>query len=205
MAFLTDTEKQRVAEAIKEAESKTSGEIVTVIAHASDGYAFIPLLWAAALALVVPLPFVVFDLPLVLIEIYTVQLAVFVVLGFLFRWTPLKMRLVPKAIKRLRASRMARQQFLEQGLHRTKDRTGVLLFVSVAERYVEVLADSGINDRVEPGVWDGLVAAFVDNVKQGRIAEGFLEAVGTCGALLAQHFPRTPGDKDELPNHLIEI
>ena len=205
MAFLSDREKHDIAEAIKEAENKTSGEIVTVIARTSDGYAFIPLLWAAVVALVAPLPFVVLDLPFADLEIYMIQLAVFILLGALFRWTPLKMRLIPAGIKRLRAAHMARQQFLAQGLHRTAGRTGVLLFVSVAERYVEVLADSGINDKVEAGTWDGLVAGFLAKVKAGQVAEGFLEAIETCGARLAEHFPKPPGNKNELPNHLVEI
>ncbi|MDH3911876.1 MAG: hypothetical protein OEU09_11315, partial [Rhodospirillales bacterium] len=205
MTFLTDSDKHRIAEAIKDAESRTGGEIVTVIARSSDSYVYIPLVWASGLALVVPLPLLFSGLPLSYIEIYQIQLAVFIAFGLLFRWMPLKMRLIPKSIKRMRSARLAREQFLAQGLHRTEGRTGVLLFVSLAERYVEVLADSGINDKVEAGTWDGLVASFVAKVKTDQVAEGFLEAVATCGALLAEHFPKPPGNKDELPNHLVEL
>ena len=140
-----------------------------------------------------------------LLDVYALQLAVFVGFGLLFRWQPLKMRLIPKSVKRRRAARVARQQFLEQGVHRTEGRTGILIFVSVAEHYVEVLADSGINEKVEAGAWDSLVTAFVAKVKAGQVADGFLEAIATCDAVLAEHFPRPQGDKDELPNHLIEI
>lgn len=219
MAFLTVDEKQRIAEAIKDAECRTSGEIVTVIARTSDGYAFIPLLWGSGLALLTPLYFSLHDiavrwdlawnagtsLQVDFLGVYMLQLVVFIGFGLLFRWQPIKMRVIPKAVKRRRAARMARQQFLEQGVHRTAGRTGVLLFVSVAERYVEVLADSGINDKVGPDTWDGLVANFVAKVKADQVAEGFLEAVATCGTLLAEHFPKPPSDKNELPNHLIEF
>ncbi len=205
MAFLDEADKTRVAAAIKAAESRTSGEIVTVIARSSDDYVYIPLLWASLAALLVPLPFVFWDFSFGLLEVYEIQLATFAVVGLAFRWSPVKMRLIPKTVKRRRAARLAREQFLEQGLHHTEGRTGVLLFVSVAEHYVEILADSGINDRVTPGAWDRVVADFVGAVKQGRVADGFVAAVGACGTLLAEHFPKPPGNENELPNHLIEI
>jgi len=205
MVFLSAEEKVRITEAIKQAEGRTSGEIVTVIAGSADAYWFIPLLWAAVLALSVPAVVLLVDPWIYPVELYSGQLLLFAVLALLFRWTPLKMRLVPGAVKRRRAGRLAREQFLAQGLHHTKGRTGVLLFVSVAEHYVEVLADSGINEKVAPDAWTNLVDAFVAKVKEGRIADGFLEAVAGCGAVLAEHFPRAPGDKDELPNHLVEF
>ena len=129
----------------------------------------------------------------------------FVVLALLFRWPPLMMRLIPKAVKHRRASRVAHQQFFEQNLHHTKDRTGVMLFVSVAEHYVEIIADKGINDVVEDGVWDKVIADFVQHVKARQVAEGFVTAVAACGKILAEHFPATHDNPNELPNHLIEI
>src|SRR3546814_13777191 len=81
----------------------------------------------------------------------------------------------------------------------------LLIFVSVAEHYVEILADQAINEKVAQEEWDSIVAAFVAAVKQGRVAEGFEQAVDACGALLAQHFPAAPGERNELPDRLIEI
>jgi putative membrane protein len=205
MAFLNQAEKDRIAEAIRQAELKTSGELVALIAGASDGYYFIPLLWASLVALMVPGIFWLGGLELDHLRVYELQLGTFLALGILFRWTPLKMRLIPKAVKHMRASRLAREQFFLQGLHLTRDRTGILLFVSVAEHYVELLADQGINERVDPGSWDHIVEEFLRRVRQGRIAEGFLAAVDSCGAALEKHFPRPADDTDELPNHLIEI
>jgi putative membrane protein len=205
MAFLGQADKDRIAEAIRQAELKTSGELVALIAGASDGYYFIPLLWASLVALMVPGIFWVAGLELGHLRVYELQLATFLALGILFRWTPLKMRLIPKAVKHMRTSRLAREQFYVQGLHLTRDRTGILLFVSVAEHYVELVADQGINERVEPGSWDHIVEEFLQSVRQGKIAEGFLTAVGSCGAVLEKHFPRPADDTNELPNHLIEI
>lgn len=205
MAFLSDTDRQRIAAAIKQAENATSGELVTVIARASDTYLFIPTLWAAMAALLVPLPLILLGDPLSVWNAYAVQLGVFVLLVAAFRWRPICMLLIPKRVQQARAARLAREQFFEQGLYRTEGRTGVLIFVSIAEHYVEILADKGINDKVPAGAWEGIVGDFVGNVKAGRVADGFLRTVEACGSLLAEHFPKPPGNADELPNHLIEI
>ena len=205
MAFLSDTDRQRITAAIKQAENATSGELVTVIARASDTYLFIPTLWAAMAALLVPLPLLLLGEPLSAWNAYSVQLGVFVLLVAAFRWRPICMLLIPKRVQRARAARLAREQFFEQGLYRTEGRTGVLIFVSIAEHYVEILADKGINDKVPAGAWEGIVGDFAGNVKADKVADGFVGAVEACGSLLAEHFPKPPGNTDELPNHLIEI
>lgn len=205
MAFLSVEEKQRLQAKIKEVESQTSGELVTVIARESDPYPYIPLLWAALIALAVPPAVTALALPWSLSLVSMIQLSLFLVFGIALRWSPLKMRLIPKSVKQRRAARTAREVFLAQGMHHTEDRSGLMIFVSVGEHYVEILADKGINDQVSQEQWDAVVADFVGAIKAGRTAEGFEQAVETCGKLLAEHFPAQPGGKNELPDHLIEI
>jgi len=205
MTFLTEQEKQNIREAIREAEAQTSGEIVTVIARSADEYLYIPTLWAGLLALLTPSVLLWLPQPLDYIYMYAIQVVVFFVCAILFRWTPIKMKLVPRAVKQRRANRLANLLFLQHGVHQTEQRNGLLLFVSVAERYVEIMADKGINDRVPQDTWRHIVDEFVNHVKQGQIAKGFAEAVDQSGALLKEHFPIEAGDKNELPNHLIEI
>lgn len=205
MTFLSEADKQRIAEAIRDAETKTSGELVTVIAHTADTYLYIPILWASMAALTLPAIVLLLTVDLQFPMLYVLQLATFLGLALLFRWNPLKMRLIPKAVKNRRASRLAWEQFFAQNLHLTQQRTGVLLFVSVAERYVEIIADKGINDIVKQNAWDDIVTDFAKRVKAKEIPEGFLSAIGACGELLAESFPRRKGDIDELPNRLIEI
>lgn len=205
MAFLTDADRERIADAIRQAEARTSGEILTVIAPASDDDRFLPLLLAAGIAFVLPgiawLLAPSWEFPL----LYGLQLGVFVLLLLVLSWRPVAARLVPDAVKEARARRLAQEQFYLQGLHRTREATGLLLFVSVAERYVEILADYGIDSKVGPDAWAAIVADFTRTVREGRVADGFVTAVGECGDLLARHFPRQPDDKDELPNRLIEL
>lgn len=205
MSFLTHSEKERLRDAIRTAEAKTHGEIVTVIARTSGDYFYYPTLWAALIAIASPallLALPVSPGPLGIIEL---QLVVFVLLAAALRWPPIKMRLVPHAVQRLHASRRAQEQFHAQLLHRTRERSGVLLFVSVAEHYVEVIADEGIHARVPTGTWHTLVDSFTARIKAGQIGAGFVEAVSAIGGHLHTHFPAEAGNPNELPDHLIEL
>lgn len=205
MTFLTTEEKARIAEAVRQAERSTRGELVTVIAQRSDNYTLVPWVWATLLALMLPGLLQLFDLPAPLMTAYISQVTLFVAVLLLLQWQPLKMRLVPKSLKRALARRLAREQFFTQKLHQTREGTGVLIFVSVAEHYVEILADKGINDAVPPGAWDGMVTNFVAQVKAGNTSKGFLDTIDACGNFLAKHFPPRPDDMNELPDVLIEI
>lgn len=205
MTFLTDQEKEKIRFAIAEAESRTSGELVTVIARSSDSYLYIPTLWAALLALSIPGFNFVFSEPMNPILTYQIQVLVFLLATLLFQIDAIKMRLIPKNVKHYRASLKAREQFLAQELHTTQDRTGIMIFVSVAEHYVEIIADKGINDKIDGDLWQQTIDEFVQLVKEGRTQEGFLSAVNHCREQLWKHFPAEPGNANELPDHLLEI
>ena len=205
MGFINDSEKQKISDAIRDAEQNTSGELVTVITPASDDYYYIPTLWGAVLALIIPI-IIHLSGGISSVEILMImQMVTFLLLSLLFRYPPLKYRLIPKSVKYARAARFAREQFFAQGLHNTKDRTGVMIFVSVAEHYVEILADKGINDKVDAQYWQVSVEAFIADMKAGKIADGFLRIIKSCGHVLAEQFPVKANDKNELPNHLIEL
>ena len=205
MAFIGTADRERIEAAIRAAETKSSGEFVTVVARASDAYLTLPTLYASGLALMTPLVLSLLRVETRALPLFLIQVGVFVTLALVFLWTPVTMRLVPHGAKMHRAARLAREQFFLRGLHETADRHGVLLFVSVAERYVEIIADRGIHARVPEGAWDAIVADFTRTVGDGRIADGFVAAIERCGTLLATHFPRRPEDRDELANRLFEI
>jgi putative membrane protein len=199
---LTLEDEKRISEAIRAAEQKTSGEIFCVMAAASSDYRFVPIARAALIALAVPLPLFYFT-PLWADQIYFMQIAVFIACAVVFSLPGLRYLLVPRWIKRDRASVEAKRQFAAHGLHLTEQRTGVLIFASLAERYVEIIADSGINDKVSPEVWNKAVKAMIEKIKQRQPVEGFLEAVRICGEVLAKHFPPGAINKNELPNKLV--
>ena len=199
---LTPQDEARIAEAIRVAEQKTSGEIFCVMTAASSNYRFVPIARAAVIALAVPVPLYYFT-SLWAEEIYLVQLAVFVGCAIIFSLPGLRHALVPRWIKRDRASAEAKRQFAAHGLHLTEARTGVLIFASLAERYVEIVADAGINAKVAPEVWDRAVQAMIDKIKEDQPVEGFIEAVRICGEVLAKHFPPGAANADELSNKLV--
>jgi putative membrane protein len=175
------------------------------VARSSDAYLTLPLLYASGLALMTPLVLSLLRIETRALPLSLIQVAVFVTLALIFLWTPVTMWLVPHGAKMHRAARLAREQFFLRGLHETADRHGVLLFVSVAERYVEIVADRGIHGKVPAGAWDAIVAEFTGMVRAGRVADGFIAAIERCGDLLATHFPRRREDRDELANRLFEI
>ena len=133
MAMLSDADKARIAETIRKVESKTSGELVTVIAREADDYYYIPTLWAALAALALPALVIVTGLQNTLLDSYGAQVSLFLLMTLVFRLPAIKYRLIPTVVKRERAARLAHEQFLVNNLHHTADRSGVMLFVSQAE------------------------------------------------------------------------
>jgi putative membrane protein len=161
-------------------------------------------MWAALLALVIPWPLIHFTWMKVQ-WIFLIQLLVFLALLAL-AWHPkVRMALVPKSIANANAKRRASEQFLAQNLHTTTGRTGVLLFVSVAEQRVEIIADSGIDARVEKGTWQKIVDDLTRDIGAGRTTGGFVHAIQRIGAHLSEHFPPGSIDPNELPDHLIVL
>ena len=111
--------------------------------------------------------------------------------------------LTPRGLKRDRVRRRAQEQFLAKNLQATRERTGVLIYVSVKEHMAELLADEGIAGKVDAKAWDPAMAALVDGLKRERPAEGFTAAIGLCAEILAEHFPAHVGDNpNELPDNL---
>ncbi|WP_213661939.1 TPM domain-containing protein [Stutzerimonas stutzeri] len=204
MTLLSESELQQVAAAIERIERDTDAEVVTVLAAQADDYRYIPLLWASVIALLLPGALLFFGGWLSAWQQLLTQWATFLVLAVAFRAPALTSRLIPRAVRNWRACNLARRQFIELNLHHTEADTGVLIFVSEAERYVEILVDRGIASRIDNAAWETIVAAFTERVKQGRVLEGFLGCIESAGALLAQHVPATHA-RNELPNRLVVL
>jgi putative membrane protein len=114
-------------------------------------------------------------------------------------------KMVPTTVKRRHAHGRAVEQFLVQNMHTTEGRTGVLIFVSVAERYAEILADKGIHTKVPQAAWQAIVDELTASIGAGHTADGFVNAIEKSGAILAKHFPPGSADIHALPNHLIVL
>jgi putative membrane protein len=204
MALISANDELRIAEAIAAAERETSGEIVAVLAAESSTYLHVPFLWAAVVALVVPWPLIYFTWWTVQ-WIYFLQLIIFLALLAATLPRPVRHILVPGSMKRSRAHRRATEVFLAQNMHMTRKRTGVLIFVSAAERYAEIIADAGIESRVPKGTWQAIVDDLTRHIAEKRAGDGFITAIKAAGSHLAKHFPPGSADPNELPNHLVVL
>jgi putative membrane protein len=209
--FLSDDERTRVTEAVKAAEQLTAGEIVVMIISASYHYPMANVIGAAVFAL--PLALILTTLTGEWLWIGGQNMWLF--LGWLAglfilfheiikRWAWLKRRFISEREFNEEVQEAATTQFFNQGLYRTRDETGVLVLISVFEHKVWVLADRGINDKVEADQWDEIVKMIVDGIKQNRQTEAICEAVEKIGDVLKTNFPIKPDDTDELKNLIIE-
>lgn len=207
---VTQEDHARISQAIREAEKRTSGEVIAVVAHQSDDYFFVAgfmaALWSLTLGCLIALLSPYFAMQISLSLLAAAQLASLISCLLLFRALPgFKMIFVPRSVSYKRASNNAVRQFLARGIHTTEDRTGVLIFVSIAEHYAEVVADEGINRKVDQKDWDDMVGDLVDHARNDRLADGFVSAIARSGEILGRHFPVQDKQVNELDDRLIEI
>jgi putative membrane protein len=201
---ISEQDRARISAAIHAAEGETSGEIVCVLAQTSSDATGLAILLAALGALALPWLLVAFT-ALTVHRILLLQVVAFVVLAVLFCLPRVRVAMLPRAARRAVAHRVALEQFAIRGIARKKDRSGILIFVSRAERYARIIADQGIASRVPQAEWQAAVDTLVAHCSSGRIADGFISAIETCGRVLATHFPRRAESRDELPDRIYVI
>jgi putative membrane protein len=201
--FFTDQEKERLRQAVVGAESKTAGEIVPMIVTSSARYTEIELLGVIAGLFVGMIIEGIWSDPWGS-PYFQLWPVIGSVIGFLLCRLSMSKRLLASS-KRVRDAvhTLALASFTDQGLHHTKDHTGILILISLVEHRVEVLADRGINQKVSPGTWDEIVGIITIGIKSGKACDAFCQAIERCGNILAEHFPRAADDRDELPNRLV--
>lgn len=224
MRYLDEGKHAIVTNAVAEAESGTSGEIVTVLADRSDGYTDVILIGAIAVAFTAMSLFAV--LPEFFLDLWhslrggwgeefsTGELATATILlgllGFFASWALLsidaiRFALVPGPIKSKRARDAAIRHFKVGAERRTHGRTGILLYLSMREHRAEIVADEPIAEQVPAEVWGEAMADMLGEIRKGCLAEGLAAGVRDVGKVLAEHFPRGEHDENELPDRLIEV
>jgi putative membrane protein len=201
---VTPQDRARISDAIRAAEARTSGEIVCVLAQASSHPGALPVLIAAVVTLALPWGPVLFT-AMPVQRIFVLQAIAFLLLLALFSLPRVRIALLPRRVRRVAAHRLAMEQFMLRGIAHKQERSGVLIFVSLAERYARIIADDGIAARVPRAHWQAAVDALTAHMRDGRIADGFIAAIELCGAELAAHFPRTEATRDELPDRIYLI
>lgn len=208
--FLNKEERERIRAAVGEAERKTSGEIVPMIVPISYHYPMADVLGGASLALPVSivLTYILGSMLWVGPNNMWVFMGIFGAAFIVFhrvvqRVLPLKRIFISDREIDEEVQEAAITNFFKEALYRTRDETGILIFISVFEHRVWVLADRGINAKVDKGQWDSIVTRIVSGIKNGQQADAICEAVKEMGAILARYFPVRKDDVDELDNLII--
>lgn len=220
---LSESDHALVTAAVTAAEAGTDGEIVTVVARRSDAYHDVALHWTLlamllVLALLAAWPGLALAIharvgdpwaPAEPRELFTIALVLlalaFLLVRLLFLWRPLRLAVTPPRTKERRVRRRALELFRTAAEKRTRAATGVLLYLSLDEHRAELIADESIHSKVAPETWGEAMADLVEEVKAGRPGVGMAKAVERIGAVLAEHFPRSHDDRNELPDRLIEL
>jgi putative membrane protein len=224
MNYLTKAQHDLISRAIGEAEATTSGEIVTVLADSSDGYADVAILWAAGAAFTVMSLFAFVPRPFLdlwdrlfagwghqwttgELASMTIGLGLIAFLAMLLvqRSEGLRFALIPGPAKSARVHAQAIRQFKVGAERRTTGRTGVLIYLSMREHRAEIVADQSIAEKVPAEVWGEAMGDMLAEIRRGCIAEGLVAGIRDVGYVLAEHFPRSDTDVNELPDRLIEI
>ncbi len=207
---VTKSDRHIVVAAIKAAELETSGEIVVVVAKQSDDYVHVPIHIAAGMALAVPfvLPWLARFFPwasVTLWWVFAIQLIVFIVAALLLSQPWFRQLVTPRRLMRKYAHRNAATQFLAIYAHGTGGRTGVLIFVSLLERYVEIVADTAISAKVSQDDWQRIIDQMLPLLKAQKLTEALVLGIEHSGEKLAKHFPPTAVNPNELPDHFIVL
>jgi putative membrane protein len=225
MLRFSEEDHALVTAAVTEAEKRSDGEIVTIVAERSDAYHDAGLHYAVLAMLLVPgllaaLPQAWVDRALglflgwnealtrgaLMLVLFVLLALVFLIVRFALAYMPLRMALTPGTTKTRRVRRRALELFRASAERRTRGRTGVLLYLSLLEHRAEIVADEAIHSQVTPDVWGEAMAALLEGVKAGRPGEGMAGAVAKIGAVLAECLPPTSADNpNELPDRLIEL
>jgi putative membrane protein len=206
----SQSDLDRIADAVRAAESNTSGEIVPYFVYQSDDYGIARWRGGAAVAAVALIATLTVQMmsrtwvPLGILELSGTLVGAYLFGILLVRITPSFRRwMVGHTLMDHRVSQRASLAFLSEEVFKTRERTGILIFLSFFERRVIVLGDAGINAKVAQSDWDGIVQTIVKSIKKGMPADGLVNAIRQCGELLQQHgVERRRDDADELSDSL---
>ena len=208
---------KEIKKAVHEAQSKTSGEIATAFIKESDDYAVYELIFAVICGFVYFTVLMFFRHPVesmlknmswdysidYLLLFFGFSTFLVISLFYLLANLPFIDRLiVPKKVMRIKVNRRAVRYFMESGVYKTKDRTGILIFISALERRVELLADSGISGRIAREKWTDIVDHITAGIKTGSLTGHLTQSIEECGSLLAEHFPIQPDDVNEIEDDI---
>lgn len=224
-AFLSEKDRDAIIASVKDAESRTSGEIVPMVVTSSSEYPAVTflaiLVFSMCAGTIAAFAVMQSDSAFVLLSgiftssMYHRMLSLLVFLAVFLPSLPIFRALVAvlPVIRKIFLTRQEMEEQVDETAHtafhrhhldRTAERNGILIFISIYERMVTIIADSGINGKVEAAAWKEIADSLASGMRKGDRARAIGDAVRRCGDILAKHFPRGKGDRDELENLIVE-
>ena len=185
----TPEEHQRIDAAIAAVRRDTAADLCVVVTRVSDRYALYPVASAAIAAILLGALVSLLRPDFASRIVIAIQLWSLIVLTLVFDWLPIRLQLVPKRVKHAHAWQLAHREFNAHAMANPKQQHRILLFVSLGERYVEIVADHDTHALAPAGTWNKIVDEFLATVKAGHVADGVLAAIAACGAILKEHHP----------------
>jgi putative membrane protein len=202
--FLATDERLQIEARIAEAEKRTSGEIVVMVVPSSYHYPLASMIGSLLLAILLGIAAALLagkESLWFFLEVFGIS---FIVLHELLKRTPFFKRFfVTASDRKEEVEEAAINAFYHKDINQTIDHTGILIYISLFEHHVRVIADKGINSKVDKVVWQEIVDTIVRGIKSKRQAAAIAAAVDRCAEILAAHFPLKAGDRNELANEVI--
>lgn len=202
--ILTNKEKELISKEIENLEKLTSAELIAVITQKSSNYKSVILMFSIVFVFLISFLLFFIKDDLYTLELIQYQIVIFIGMNLFFQtFHNLFMKLLPRFYKDKIASLYAKKQFYNLELNRTKQ--AIMFFVSLDEKYVEIITDSEISKKIPNEFWHQVISEFTYDIKNEDFLTGYLKALKASKAILIQHFPILKNDINELPNEVIEL
>ncbi|RXJ81804.1 TPM domain-containing protein [Arcobacter sp. F2176] len=202
--YLNNDEKESIEKQIKKLEEKSSAELVAVITDFSSSYNLLILIFSLVFTFLISLISLYFNASTIMF--FEIQLSTFAFFILMFHnFKQYFLYLLPKKYKYNKASKKAKEEFINQGLYDTQTKLAIMFFVSIEEKYVEIITDKNVKEKIDDTYWQEIVNEFIKDVKNKEFTQGYEKAIKNCSEILINNFPIEKNDKNELSNEVIEL
>ena len=204
--YINEDTKNKIKDMIGEIESKSDAEVVVVVADNCDRYRYSIFLYAFLATLIVPFLIKLSSINFDQNETFALMTATFLFVTVSLEYSEFKYKIIPKKVKIDSCESIAFNQFKKLGINKTANHKAILIFVSIKERYIRVIADKNIDKKIGKEFWKELVQEFAKEVKDSSVDSAMINIVNKCGKVLIDNFPTTTQiQENEIPNDVVEI
>lgn len=203
--MLKKEHKKLISKKIEQLESKSSAELVAVITKRSENYKYQTLIFSLIFTSIFSFWLIYFT-DISELFLFQIQLICLIGINILFeKFDNLILLFLPKNYKKNLANEYAQKQFSNLRLNRTKTNQAIMFFVSLDEKYVQIITDITISKKIPNKYWEKIIEVFIQDIKQGEPSKGYIKAINSCSEILIKEFPIQKNDENELSNEVIEL